>query len=51
LPFEWDVDQERRNREKHGLSFDEATKLFTSGANFLEIYDKEHSVEKTASSR
>ncbi len=48
LPVEWDTDKDKdkENREKHGLSFDEVTELFTSGADFLEIYDEEHSDEK-----
>ncbi len=29
--------------KKHGLSFDEATELFTSGTDVLEIYDEQHS--------
>ncbi len=41
--FEWDPNKNKVNREKHGLSFDEVKELFTSGADFLEIYDEEHS--------
>ena len=31
------------NQEKHGLSFGEATKLFTSNNDYLEIYGEDHS--------
>ena len=44
--FEWDPNKDRVNREKHGLSFDEVTELFTSGSDFLETYDEEHSHEE-----
>jgi uncharacterized protein len=41
--FEWDQKKDDANQRKHGLSFDEARELFTSG-DHLEIYDEEHSV-------
>lgn len=44
--FEWDTNKDKDNQEKHGLSFDDATELFTSGTDFLEIYDEEHSDEE-----
>ncbi len=44
--FEWDPIKEKANRQKHGLSFHEAKELFTSGDDFLEIYDDEHSDEE-----
>jgi len=34
------------NHVKHGISFEEATGLFRSGADYLEIYDEEHSDEE-----
>ena len=46
MEFEWDVRKEEENRERHGISFDEARELFTSGVNYLEIYDTEHSCEE-----
>jgi uncharacterized DUF497 family protein len=46
MRFEWDPDKERANIKKHGLSFGEATKLFTSGEDYLEIYDDEHSEDE-----
>ena len=42
----WDDDKDRRNREKHGVSFQEAAELFTSGVDFLEIYDEAHSFDE-----
>ena len=44
--FEWDPKKDNANREKHGLSFDEVTEMFTSGTDFLEIYDEKHSDEE-----
>jgi uncharacterized protein len=41
--FEWDPKKERRNVEKHGITFKEAKELFTSKADFLEVYDGVHS--------
>ena len=46
MDFEWDVEKERANRERHGVSFDEAKKLFATGINYLEIYDIEHSEDE-----
>lgn len=46
MPFEWDPDKDEVNREKHGFSFDDVTELFTSGNDFLEIYDEGHSDEE-----
>ena len=44
--FEWDLEKEKANIKKHGLSFGDATTLFTSGEDYLEIYDKEHSEDE-----
>jgi uncharacterized protein len=41
--FEWDPAKDAVNRAKHGISFDEAAKLFTSGAPWLDLDDKVHS--------
>ncbi len=43
MRFEWDETKERANRERHGLSFAEAQELFLSGADYLEVYDQDHS--------
>ncbi len=39
----WDDHKNRANQEKHGVSFEEASTLFLSGADFLEICDEAHS--------
>ena len=44
--FEWDPNKDEANRRKHGLSFDEATDLFSGENDFLEIYDDKHSGEE-----
>ena len=46
MEFEWDPEKNRANTRRHGISFDEATTLFTSGVDFLEIYDLEHSQDE-----
>jgi len=46
MPFEWDAAKDKANRERHGISFEEVTELFTSGADFLEIFDEDHSDEE-----
>ena len=37
------VSKRPQNQRKHGLSFAEARQLFESGADYLEIFDVEHS--------
>ncbi len=46
MAFEWDPIKDKANRQKHGLSFNDAKELFASDADFLEIYDEEHSDEE-----
>jgi uncharacterized DUF497 family protein len=46
MRFEWDPAKDKRNRDKHGLSFDEATELFKNTVDYVEIYDAEHSGEE-----
>ena len=46
MRFVWDPGKDRTNRAKHGLSFEEATELFKSGVEYLEIYDEQHSDEE-----
>ncbi len=43
MEFEWNPAKDRSNRQRHGLSFAEAQRLFESGVDFLEIFDAEHS--------
>jgi uncharacterized protein len=46
LRCEWDEDKAARNVRKHAIAFAEASTLFTSGVDYLEIFDVEHSVEE-----
>ena len=46
MRFEWDPAKDKSNRAKHGVSFDQASELFKSGVEYLEIYDEEHSDEE-----
>jgi len=40
----WDDAKNLANQRKHGVSFEEASELFRSDADYLEIYDHDHSV-------
>ena len=42
--FEWDSDKNKKNKVKHGLSFEQILPIFDDPF-FLEVYDKEHSLE------
>ena len=42
----WDPAKSHANRKKHGVSFQEAQELFTSGAEYLEIFDDTHSADE-----
>ena len=44
MKVEWDEAKDLANQRKHGVSFEEASRLFTSGADYLEIFDDVHSV-------
>ena len=46
MEIDWDVAKEKANRERHDISFDEARELFAGGADYLEIYDAEHSQDE-----
>jgi uncharacterized protein len=39
----WDDAKNLANQRKHGISFEEASDLFLSGVDYLEIFDEEHS--------
>ncbi len=39
----WDEAKNRENQQKHKVSFEEASQLFRSGDDYLEIFDEEHS--------
>jgi len=42
----WDDAKNRTNQKKHGVSFEEASVLFTRGDDYLEIFDDAHSDEE-----
>jgi uncharacterized DUF497 family protein len=46
MQFEWDPDKDLANQAKHGLSFQEASELFSSEVDCLEFYDELHSLEE-----
>jgi uncharacterized DUF497 family protein len=39
----WDRAKNRANQKNHGISFREASELFTSGVDYLELFDDTHS--------
>jgi uncharacterized DUF497 family protein len=39
----WDRAKNLANRKNHGISFQEASELFTSGTDYLELFDDAHS--------
>lgn len=43
---EWDEAKNQANLRKHGVSFEEARVLFTSGVDYLEIFDETHSEDE-----
>ena len=46
VDFEWDPGKAGLNEKKHGLSFEEARSLFLGTADYLEIYDRQHSLDE-----
>ena len=42
----WDETKNLANQAKHGVSFDEASALFSAGVDYLEIFDDAHSEEE-----
>ena len=46
MEFEWDPEKSLANQAKHGVSFEEASELFSGGGDYLEIYDSEHSFDE-----
>ena len=46
MRFEWDPEKDLANQAKHGLPFQEASELFLSEVDCLEIYDELHSLEE-----
>ena len=46
MRFTWDARKNVTNQRKHGFGFAEASALFTSGVEYLEIYDEAHSIRE-----
>ena len=46
MKIAWDETKNRANQAKHGVSFEEASVLFSSGVGYLEIFDDTHSSEE-----
>jgi hypothetical protein len=42
----WDETKNLANQFKHGVSFEEASALFSTGVDYLEIFDDAHSDEE-----
>jgi uncharacterized DUF497 family protein len=42
MQFDWDAVKEAKNRQKHGVSFEEAQTVFAD-RNAIELFDNEHS--------
>ena len=45
MDYEWDEEKAARNLEKHGVSFEEATSVF-SDPLYIDFYDPDHSVHE-----
>lgn len=45
MEFEWDEEKEKRNIQKHGISFETASLVFND-EHRLEYYDREHSIDE-----
>ena len=43
MKVEWDQAKNLANQRKHGVSFEEASELFRSGVDYLEVFDDAHS--------
>ena len=46
MKIEWDPTKNAENQVKHGVSFEEASELFTSERDYLEIFDEAHSEDE-----
>lgn len=42
----WDHAKNLANQEKHQVSFEEAAELFSSGTDYLELFDDAHSADE-----
>jgi uncharacterized DUF497 family protein len=46
MKFEWDRQKAKINLVKHGVNFEEASKVFLGRADYVEIYDETHSLDE-----
>ena len=46
VKVEWDENKNLQNQNKHGIGFEEVQGLFLSGAEYLEVFDWEHSEQE-----
>lgn len=46
MKFEWDSQKAKRNAAKHRVTFEEASKLFQSRSEYIEIFDESHSEDE-----
>ena len=42
----WDEAKNDANTRKHGVSFEQASRIFAGGADYLEIFDDKHSEDE-----
>ena len=46
MKVEWDENKNLQNQSEHGIGFEEAQHLVLSGAEYLEMFDWEHSEQE-----
>ena len=46
LKVVWDDAKNDANKRKHGVSFEQASRIFASGVDSLEIFDEQHSEDE-----
>lgn len=46
LLFVWDKEKAEGNKDKHKVTFDEASSVFKHDSNMINVYDSEHSHEE-----
>ena len=46
MEFEWDEDKNLQNQSRHAVTFEDASRVFESEADYLEIFDEAHSEDE-----
>ena len=46
MEYEWNKKKAKTNLDKHGIAFEEASKLFQGRADYVEIFDESHSFDE-----